>query len=44
MVERGEEAQITTGDFFEIPSGHDAYVAGDERVEMILFKAQGVQA
>jgi len=41
MVESGEETAITTGDFFEIPPGHDAYVEGDERVEMILFEAPG---
>jgi hypothetical protein len=25
------------GDFFEIPPGHDAYVDGPDRVELILF-------
>ena len=25
------------GDFFEIPAGQDAYVAGNERVELVLF-------
>lgn len=39
MVGSGKETSITKGDFFEIPLGHDAYVAGDERVEMILFEA-----
>lgn len=39
MVESGEETSITPGDFFEIPPGHDAWVAGEERVEMILFEA-----
>jgi len=39
MVETGTETAITRGDFFEIPPGHDAYVAGDERVELILFEA-----
>jgi hypothetical protein len=37
MVDTGTESRITTGDFFEIPPGHDAYVNGDERVELILF-------
>ena len=37
MVETKSETHITTGDFFEIPPGHDAYVDGPERVEMILF-------
>jgi mannose-6-phosphate isomerase-like protein (cupin superfamily) len=39
MVDSGEETPITKGDFFEIPPGHDAHVAGDERVELILFEA-----
>lgn len=37
MVESGEQTTITSGDFFEIPPGHDAYVEGDDRVELILF-------
>ena len=37
MVESGVETRIKPGDFFEIPPGHDAYVEGDERVELILF-------
>ena len=39
MNDTGIETHISTGDFFEIPPGHDAYVAGDERVELILFAA-----
>ncbi|MBA2467286.1 MAG: cupin domain-containing protein [Sphingomonas sp.] len=39
MVEANEETRITPGDFFEIPPGHDAYVDGAERVELILFAA-----
>jgi hypothetical protein len=39
MVESGEETTITPGDFFEIPPGHDAYVKGDDRLELILFAA-----
>ncbi len=39
MVEADEETPITPGDFFEIPPGHDAYVDGAERVELILFEA-----
>ena len=37
MVEANEETRIASGDFFEIPPGHDAYVNGDQRVELILF-------
>ena len=37
MVETDVETRITPGDFFEIPPGHDAYVEGQERVELILF-------
>ncbi|MGM0583942.1 MAG: cupin domain-containing protein [Pseudomonadota bacterium] len=39
VVETGRETTIRRGDFFEIPPGHDAYVDGSERVEMILFEA-----
>lgn len=44
MVESGQETPITKGDFFEIPPGHDAWVDGDERVELILFEAPGGHA
>lgn len=37
MVDTGVETRITSGDFFEIPPGHDAYVDGDDRVELVLF-------
>lgn len=37
MAETNVETRLTTGDFFEIPPGHDAYVDGPERVELILF-------
>lgn len=37
MVDTKVETRIRSGDFFEIPPGHDAYVDGDERVELILF-------
>ena len=37
MLETGVETRIGTGDFFEIPPGHDGYVEGSERVELILF-------
>jgi hypothetical protein len=37
MVEADAETRITAGDFFEIPPGHDGYVVGSERVELILF-------
>jgi hypothetical protein len=37
MVESGVETSIRPGDFFEIPPGHDAYVRGPDRVELILF-------
>ncbi len=39
MLETNTETRITSGDFFEIPPGHDAYVAGSERVELVLFAA-----
>lgn len=37
MIDTGAETEITTGDFFEIPPGHDAYVKGGNKVELILF-------
>lgn len=37
MMDTGVETRITTGDFFEIPAGHDGFVDGSERVELILF-------
>ena len=37
MIETNAETRIATGDFFEIPPGHDAYVDGPARVELILF-------
>ena len=37
MIDTGLETRISTGDFFEIPAGHDAYVEGADRVELILF-------
>lgn len=37
MLDTGVETLITPGDFFEIPPGHDAYVEGPARVELILF-------
>lgn len=37
MIETNAETRIAAGDFFEIPPGHDAYVDGAERVELILF-------
>jgi hypothetical protein len=39
MVASGVETHIKKGDFFSIPKGHDAYVDGGERVELILFAA-----
>lgn len=39
MVESDTETRITPGDFFDIPPGHDGYVDGSERVELILFAA-----
>ena len=41
MAESGKETRIGSGDFFEIPPGHDAWVDGDQRVELILFAAPG---
>jgi hypothetical protein len=37
MLASGVETVIVPGDFFEIPPGHDAFVEGDEQVELILF-------
>ena len=37
IIDMGIETHIGTGDFFEIPPGHDAYVEGSDRVELILF-------
>lgn len=37
MVETNRETLISRGDFFDIPPGHDGYVEGSERVELILF-------
>ncbi len=37
MIETGVETRISTGDFFEIPPGHDGFVDGADRVELILF-------
>jgi hypothetical protein len=37
MVESGAEICIIAGDMFDIPPGHDGYVRGNERVELILF-------
>jgi hypothetical protein len=37
MVDTRVETRICAGDFFEIPPGHDAYVDGHERVELVLF-------
>ena len=37
MVDTGASTRIGPGDFFEIPAGHDAYVEGSERVELVLF-------
>jgi hypothetical protein len=37
MIGSGVETHLSTGDFFEIPPGHDAWVDGAERVELILF-------
>lgn len=39
MLDTGASTTISPGDFFEIPPGHDAYVEGDNRVELILFAA-----
>lgn len=37
MVGTSEEKLIRAGDFFEIPPGHDGYVKGNQRCELILF-------
>ncbi|WP_164156515.1 cupin domain-containing protein [Sandarakinorhabdus rubra] len=43
MIDSGMETWIRPGDFFEIPPGHDAYVDGNDRVELILFAAPAHQ-
>ena len=37
MVDTNAETRISAGDFFDIPAGHDGYVDGPNRVELILF-------
>lgn len=37
MLDTGTETHLQAGDFFDIPPGHDAYVDGSDRVELILF-------
>ncbi len=37
MRATGASTTISAGDFFEIPPGHDGYVDGGDRVEIILF-------
>jgi hypothetical protein len=37
MVDTNSETRIGAGDFFDIPAGHDGYVDGTDRVELILF-------
>ena len=37
MVATGEERLIRRGEFFEIPAGHDAFVPGSERCELVMF-------
>ena len=37
MVGTNIATRIKSGDFFEIPPGHDGYVDGPERAELILF-------
>ena len=39
MRDTGKTTTIGPGDFFEIPPGHDGYVLGEDRVELILFAA-----
>lgn len=37
MVDTNTETRIRRGDFFDIPPGHDGFVEGPDRVELILF-------
>ena len=37
MLDTGMETHIKPGDLFEIPPGHDAYVEGSQRVELVLI-------
>jgi hypothetical protein len=41
MMEDGHEYTIKTGEFFEIPSGHDAWVLGHEPCDLILMSLEG---
>jgi class 3 adenylate cyclase len=36
-MESGEEAELRSGDIFEVPRGHDAWVIGDEPVVILDF-------
>lgn len=36
-MDTDKQTRITAGDFFEIPPGHDAFVDGSDRVELVLF-------
>lgn len=37
MLDGDTSTTIAPGDFFEIPPGHDGFVKGSDRVELILF-------
>jgi quercetin dioxygenase-like cupin family protein len=37
VMDDGTEADLGPGDFFSIPSGHDAWVLGNERCELLDF-------
>jgi hypothetical protein len=37
IVDTDVKTNIGPGDFFDIPPGHDGYVKGNERVELVLF-------
>src|SRR4051794_14019178 len=34
-MEDGTQIEVAEGDVFDLPAGHDAWVVGDQRVEMI---------
>src|SRR5687767_12181984 len=37
-MDSGDEFTLGPGDFFEIPSGHDAWVVGDRACELVLIQ------
>jgi mannose-6-phosphate isomerase-like protein (cupin superfamily) len=44
VMDKGKEMEFTSGDGFEIPPGHDAWVVGKEPAVGIEFVSAGVYA